>query len=83
MEKVRVRDQNADFEKPPTWDESVDGKCGTLPLRREKIGQRIYHYSNWKPSAEELAALNAGAVVELCCVGIQPPVSVGVVPEAK
>ena len=46
-----------------------------------RFGLYNYHYSTWKPDAEELALLNAGGVVELCCVGIQPPVSVGVVPE--
>lgn len=82
MEKVSVRDQNADFGKPPEWDDSKDGTCGVLPIRREKIGRRDYLFSNWLPSAEELAHLNRGGVVELCCVGIQPPVSVGVTDRA-
>lgn len=83
MEAVTVRGKNADFKKPEGWDESKDGPCGVLDIRRETVGRRIYHYSNWKPNAAELAALNMGAVVELCCVGLQPPVSVGVVPEKK
>jgi len=82
MEKCRVRDENVDFTKPEGWDDSKDGRCGTLPIRREQIGRRIYHFSNWRPSAAELAELNAGSVVELCCVGVQPPVSVGVCPAA-
>ena len=82
MEKCYVRDQNADFVKPEGWDESKDGVCGQLPIRREQIGRRTYHFSNWRPSAQELAILNAGGVVELCCVGVQPPVSVGVTAEA-
>jgi len=80
MEKCRVRNQNTDFGKPVDWDESKDGACGTLPIRCEQIGRRQYHFSNWRPSAVELAELNAGGVVELCCVGVQPPVSLGVVP---
>jgi hypothetical protein len=78
MEKVKVRDQNADFGKPVDWDPAKDGNCGNLPIRREQIGRRQYHFSNWLPNAAELAHLNAGGVVELCCVGVQPPVSVGV-----
>ena len=66
--------------KPRNWDDNRDGPCGTLPVRVESYGIYDYHYSAWKPDAEELALLNAGGVVELCCVGQQPPVSVGVVP---
>lgn len=80
MEKCRVRNQNTDFGKPEGWDESKDGTCGSLPIRKEQIGRRQYHFSNWRPSAVELAELVAGGVVELCCVGVQPPVSLGVVP---
>ena len=79
MECVRVRDENADFTPPGDWDKEKDGCCGVLPIRREiGKGGRAYLYSNWKPDAKELAILNAGGVVELLCVGVQPPVAVGV-----
>lgn len=84
MRPVKVKDQNADFGKPLDWDESVMGPCGSLPLRREVQGSGGHayasHFSNWKPSADELARLNAGGVVELECCGVQPAVSVAVVP---
>jgi hypothetical protein len=83
MRPVKVKGQNADFAKPRTWDESQDGPCGTLPVRVEPEGRHNNHYSNWKPDAEELKLLNRGGVVELCCVGIQSPVSLSVVPEHK
>jgi hypothetical protein len=70
-----------DFGPPPGWDEKVDGRCYHLWVRVETpkiIGASKLHVSHWRPTAEELAALNAGAVIELSCVGVQPPVSVSV-----
>jgi hypothetical protein len=83
MRPTKVRDQNADFAKPLDWDDTRDGQCGNLPIRVEQEGVYKSHYSAWKPDAEELKLLCRGGVVELCCVGIQPPVSVSVVPEHK
>ena len=83
MKWVAVRGKNADFGKPRDWDENRDGPCGTLPVRVEQEGIYNAHYSAWKPDAAELARLNEGGVVELCCVGIQPPVSLSVVSEHK
>ena len=83
MRPVKIRDQNADFAKPLDWDDTRDGPCGTLSVRVEQDGIYNSHHSNWKPDAEELKLLNRGGVVELCCVGTQPPVSVIVVPEHK
>ena len=83
MRPVAVRDATANFAKPRTWNETQDGPCGVLPVRVEPEGRHNNHYSAWKPDAGELALLNRGAVVELCCVGIQPPVSLRVVPEHK
>lgn len=81
MRPAKVKGQTADFAKPRSWDDSRDGPCGTLPVRVEQEGIYNNHYSNWKPDAEELKLLNRGGVVELKCVGVQPPVSVSVVPE--
>ena len=83
MKWVQIRGKNADFGKPRDWDETRDGPCGTLPVRVEQEGIYNSHYSAWKPDAAELARLNAGGVIELCCVGIQPPVSLAVVNEHK
>lgn len=65
---------------PPTG--TPQGKCGGLPM---KIGKSntwpgAYTYTSYfKPSPEELAALNEGACVELCIHGLQhPPVAVNV-----
>lgn len=67
-----------DFGPPKGWDQEVDGPCGHLWVRVDKYERSNYHISHWRPSKTELDALNAGAVVELSCVGVQPPVSVHV-----
>lgn len=83
MQFVKPAGDLVPFEKPKDWDDR-NGTCGTLPVRRqvEGIGGKAYLglYSNWKPNSDELARLCAGHVVELCCCGVQPAVSVGVVP---
>ena len=83
MKPVDIKGATAGFTKPRTWNDDRDGPCGVLPVRVEQEGVYNYHYSAWKPDAEELKLLNRGGVVELCCIGIQPPVSVAVVPEHK
>ena len=83
MKPASIKDQTTNFNKPRDWNDERDGPCGVLEVRVVKEGRYSCHYSNWKPDAAELAALEAGGVVELCCVGVQPPVSVGVVPEHK
>jgi hypothetical protein len=84
MQPVKIKDQNADFAKPKDWDDR-NGLCRSLPIRREIVedagGRPFFSLrSNWKPGADELAVLNAGGVVELECVNIQPAVSMSVVP---
>jgi hypothetical protein len=80
---TKVRGMTRQFKKPVNWIDEIDGQCGTLPVREVREGQHISHYSNWKPTLDELDLLRNGGVVELCCVGVQPPVSVGVVEEYK
>lgn len=68
------------FGKPKDWDEEKLGRCVDLHVRI-KPEQRTCE-SAWRPSAEELAALNAGGVVVLSVVGGQPPVMLSVEREA-
>jgi hypothetical protein len=79
MLPVEIKNGKHDFAKPRNWDDERDGPCRNLPVRVETRGIYNEHLSNWKPDAEELKLLNNGGVVELCCCGLQPPVSVGVV----
>jgi len=55
------------FSAPENWDADKDGKCGTLEVRMQLVGESrfVELVSTWKPSAEELAVLNAGGVIEI------------------
>lgn len=78
MRTVAVRGENADFGPPKGWDQQADGTCGRLSVRRDDYHGKVEHVSAWRPSPSELVRLNAGCVVELGCVGIQPPVRLSV-----
>jgi hypothetical protein len=70
------------FSKPENWDDEADGPCGDLQVRAETFGGReiVELISTWKPSADELAHLNAGGVVEIgLCVITQPPMRASIV----
>lgn len=84
MRPVKPAGDITPFAKPKDWDDR-NGPCGDLPVRRVVEGVAAKNpylamYSNWQPSSDELARLNAGHVVELCCCGGQPAVSISVVP---
>lgn len=57
---------------PPTG--TPRGQCGALPIRVVRcgpFGPELHSY--WKPSAEDLAALNRGAHVRLAVHGSSHP----------
>ena len=76
MKPTKTRGHTTDFTKPEGWD---DAECGTLSVRREQIGDRVYHYSTWAPTKEEVQRLIDGCCIELCCIGVQTPVAMHVV----
>jgi hypothetical protein len=83
MRPTHTRDHTTNFTPPIGWDQERDGHCGELSVRREVAGagrDLIYHYSTWTPTPAERDRIAAGEVIELCCVGIQPPVRIDVVP---
>jgi hypothetical protein len=69
---------------PFGWTPETSGPCGALAIRDGMNGDMPNMMSSWEPTPEELAALNAGAKVELSVIGSgHPPVwvSVGQVPK--
>jgi hypothetical protein len=68
---------------PKDWKSETDGECGTLHIRAGVLGDRrlLTYTSAWRPTPEELRALNNGAAVEIELVGSQPPMRVDVVGE--
>jgi hypothetical protein len=86
MRPTITRDATHNFQAPENWDAEKDGECGDLLVRAELYGESkiIQLVSAWKPSASELALLNAGGVVEvMLCVPNQPVMAVAVVEAAE
>jgi hypothetical protein len=75
MTPVKIKGATRCFDAPKDWDENLDGPCDALFVRDGLVNGVSTMTSTWKPSAEELAALNAGAMVELgICGSSHPPV---------
>ena len=83
MKPVQTIGHTTNYTKPEGWNDERDGPCGVLSVRTERVRGLNYHFSTWKPSTEELQRLVAGECVELCCVDVQPPVSIRVAPAAR
>lgn len=66
MEPVNFTGANVTFTAPG---------CGDLPARATQVDGKLNITSCWKPSEEELAALNDGGYVCLNVLGGQPPVA--------
>lgn len=62
------------FNAPQDWNQERDGMCGVLPIRDTMCSDGRYMVSNWEPTPAELAALNAGAGVQLWIRGSVHPV---------
>lgn len=79
----RIADATRVLHKPADWDDKANGRCGGLPIRDEIINGVPFMASAWSPTPEELARLNAGAVIHLYVAGqVHPPIAmnVGVAP---
>lgn len=81
MIPVQIKGRNGRITPPIDWDQS-DGVCHTLYIRIAENDAGVpMLQSAWLPTAEELAALNAGAPVVLTTLGKSfPPTSLEVVP---
>jgi hypothetical protein len=74
MNPIRPKSTTRELGKPVDWDEAKNGKCDTLPIEDLTIDTLLFMRSLWKPSADELATLNAGGCVELYIQGSVHPV---------
>lgn len=76
MKEVSFVGQSTVLGAPADWHSERYGNCGGLPVKFETIEGVPYVSSYWRPSADDLAALAAGAHVKLMIVGRnQPPVA--------
>lgn len=58
---------------PKGWDQK-ELPCGALPVTRTRVEDQACMVSFWKPSAEDLAALNRGEFITLWVYGEGHPV---------
>lgn len=78
MNRTQHPSNNAVLGAPQGWDQN-ELPCGALPITRTVCDGVAAVVSYWTPTAEELAALNAGRPVALWVVGsTMPPVAVTV-----
>ncbi|VWB88611.1 hypothetical protein BLA13014_04102 [Burkholderia aenigmatica] len=78
MERMQHPSNNAVLGAPKGWDQG-ELPVGALPITRVVDGSITHVVSFWRPNAEELAALAAGAPVMLFVVGhTMPPVALAV-----
>lgn len=91
MRSVRVSGATNLFGAPKNWDDSKYGPCGGLPVRvnlwpegSNSATALTQCTSAWKPSATELALLNAGGAVEVSLImPVQCPMYCGVVADPE
>ncbi len=70
MISIKFAQANQVLTKPDGWDEEKQGECGDLHV----YNSGSYIASCWRPTAEELEALNAGGAVVVSLYGqTQPP----------
>ncbi|RFP19180.1 hypothetical protein [Duganella sp. BJB475] len=80
MNKHQHHTNNAVLGAPAGWNQA-EVPCSALPITRTECEGMPAVVSYWKPTAEELAMLNAGGSVALwVCGDSMPPVSLQVDP---
>lgn len=78
MNRIQHPSNNAVLGAPAGWDQA-ELPCGALPVTRTLVEGKPAVVSYWRPSDEELAALNAGQYVALWVLGLtMPPVALEV-----
>jgi hypothetical protein len=78
MNRIQHPSNNAVLGAPQGWDQK-ELPCNALPITRTECEGMPAVVSFWRPTAEELAALNEGAAVALWVIGrTMPPVSLSV-----
>lgn len=78
MNPTQHKTSNRVLGAPVGWDQK-DVPCGAIAIRDGVEGTLRTVTTHWRPSAEELALLNAGGLVTLTVPGISmPPAAIGV-----
>lgn len=80
MNPCRLTNATRSLGAPTNWNPETDGECGSLDIADTPFGDGgNAMISLWEPTPDELAALNAGAKVNLQVIGLaHPPVALWV-----
>jgi hypothetical protein len=79
MEALKISGATHFFGPPAGWQDTDERTCGYLHVRIDGNSCQ----SAWRPTPDELAALNAGGSVILEIIGVQPPVALWVSDEME
>lgn len=82
MDVVQIKDASRRIGAPIDWDPSIHGHCGVLPVIDDRINGINFMVSFWRPTKEEIEALQNGAVLQLHVAGAVHPVVAMAVSEA-
>lgn len=74
MLPARIEDADTALRPPADWDEAQNGRCGSLPIRVERIDGVQFMISAWEVSTDEAMVLLAGGKVQLGVSGSAHPV---------
>ncbi|MCY0910852.1 hypothetical protein [Massilia antarctica] len=78
MNKLQHPSNNGVLGAPADWNQA-ELPCSALPITRAECDGQPAIVSYWRPTTEELTALNAGEAVALWVIGqTMPPVAVTV-----
>jgi len=78
MNRAQHSSNNAVLGAPNGWEQDTI-PCDALPITRTEMDGMPVVACFWRPSKDELAQLQAGALVAVWCVGnTVPPMNVGV-----
>lgn len=69
----RIEGATRNLGAPADWDGDIS-KCNVLPILDVMTAQGPFMVSSWEPTPAELAALNAGASINLWIAGRSHPV---------
>lgn len=75
MDIVRLKNPTRILGAPQNWDHEKSGPCGALPIIDQPDASGLnFMVSFWRPTAEEIEALQRGATIQLHIEGFIHPV---------
>ena len=84
MKPTKHPSNNKVARKPDGWDDRGGQlELPAIDITQGKLAGRDVFVSWWKPTDDELACLVRGGLVQLTCIGGQPPVNISAADESR